>query len=53
MAHDSHRSPIGAKSSYRLQSMYDDVVAQSGDEIFVGSSTSGIPSGFAELSKSY
>lgn len=36
-------------------SMYNDIVAQSdsGDEFFVGSSTSDIPSGFTELSKSY
>lgn len=34
-------------------SMYDDVVAQNGDEIFVGSATSDIPAGFTELSKSY
>lgn len=34
-------------------SMYNDVVAQSGDEFFVGSSTSDVPAGFTELSKSY
>lgn len=34
-------------------SMYDDVVAQSGNEIFVGSATSDIPSGFTELQRSY
>ena len=34
-------------------SMYNDIVAQNGDQIFVGSSTSDIPYGFTELSKSY
>ena len=34
-------------------SMYNDVVAQDGDQIFVGSSTSDIPYGFTELEKSY
>ena len=34
-------------------SMYNDVVAQSGDQYFIGSATSDIPSGFTELSKSY
>ena len=34
-------------------SMYNDVVAQDGDSYFVGSSTSDIPYGYTELSKSY
>ncbi len=34
-------------------SMYNDRVAQSGDEFFVGPSTSDIPDGFTELSKGY
>lgn len=34
-------------------SMYNDIVAQDGDRIFVGSSTSDIPYGFTELEKSY
>lgn len=34
-------------------SMYNDIVAQNGDQFFIGSSTSDIPYGFKELSKSY
>ena len=34
-------------------SMYNDIVAQDGDKFFVGSSTSDIPYGYTELSKSY
>ena len=34
-------------------SMYNDIVAQDGDSYFVGSSTSDIPYGYTELSKSY
>ena len=34
-------------------SMYNDIVAQDGDKIFVGSSTSDIPAGFTQLEKSY